>query len=107
MRFHQMLANGGTYEGRRYLAAESVQAMTADRTPEHRGYGYGLTLWNGPRTKDNPFSQGTFGHGGAFGTAGWVDPKKDLVIIFLAQMIDGSVNPVRLAVMQMAESAVE
>jgi CubicO group peptidase (beta-lactamase class C family) len=30
-------------------------------------------------------SIGSFGHGGAFGTHGWVDPAKDLVGVFLIQ----------------------
>jgi CubicO group peptidase (beta-lactamase class C family) len=30
-------------------------------------------------------SIGSFGHGGAFGTHGWIDPAKDLVGVFLIQ----------------------
>src|SRR5262249_42347908 len=32
-------------------------------------------------------SEGTFGHGGAFGTQGWIDPKKDLFVILLIQRV--------------------
>jgi len=52
-------------------------------------------------------SQGTFGHGGAFGTEGWVDPKNDLVRIMLVQVADGSGDAPRSVVMQIGEAAVE
>ena len=32
-------------------------------------------------------SAGTFGHGGAFGTQGWVDPNKNLFVILLIQRV--------------------
>lgn len=30
-------------------------------------------------------SAGTYGHGGAYGTQGWIDPSKDLFLILLIQ----------------------
>ena len=30
-------------------------------------------------------SAGTFGHGGAFGTQGWVDPHQDLFVVLMIQ----------------------
>jgi CubicO group peptidase (beta-lactamase class C family) len=30
-------------------------------------------------------SKGTYGHGGAFGTQGWIDPQQDLFVILLIQ----------------------
>jgi CubicO group peptidase (beta-lactamase class C family) len=55
----------------------------------------------------NLVSPGTYGHGGAFGTGGWVDPKSDLVMVFLSQMNDGTGNPPKNAFWQMAEAAVQ
>jgi CubicO group peptidase (beta-lactamase class C family) len=34
-------------------------------------------------------SQGTFGHGGAFGTQGWIDRAKKIVGVFLIQRSGG------------------
>jgi CubicO group peptidase (beta-lactamase class C family) len=34
-------------------------------------------------------SEGSYGHGGAFGTQGWVDPQKDMVGVFLIQRSAG------------------
>jgi len=30
-------------------------------------------------------SQGTFGHGGAFGTQGWVDPQRNMIFVLMIQ----------------------
>jgi CubicO group peptidase (beta-lactamase class C family) len=59
------------------------------------------------RTADGtlpPTSIGAYGHGCAFGTYGWVDPKKDLVGVFLVQQPD--VPTERSALMAMAASAI-
>lgn len=105
-RFYQMLANGGEFAGRRYLSPQAVEAMKTDRTPEHSGYGLTVSVSNNPATLFNLTSPGTFGHGGAFGTNGSIDPKNDLVLIFLPQMNDGASGPASHAFTQMAEAAV-
>jgi CubicO group peptidase (beta-lactamase class C family) len=105
--FYQMLANGGVSGGKRYLSPQSILAMTQDYTPEHTGYGLTLSLSNGPTALLNLLSPGTYGHGGAFGSGGWVDPKTQLVMVFLAQMNDGSADRARNAFLQIAEGAVQ
>ena len=50
-------------------------------------------------------SAGTFGHGGAFNTHGWIDKKKDLIGIFLIQNAIGT-GDVKYAFMGMANAAV-
>jgi CubicO group peptidase (beta-lactamase class C family) len=52
-------------------------------------------------------SMGTFGHEGAFGTEGWIDPKNDLVRILLTQVSGGIDGDARSVVMQIGEAAVE
>lgn len=113
-RFYQMLLNGGVYEGRRYLSRESIETMTRVFTPPVNpsgwmgGTGYGLTF----EVVDNPegtlllHSPGTFGHGGAFGTEGWIDPKNDLIRIEMVQVSDGTGGAARSVVMQIGEAAV-
>jgi CubicO group peptidase (beta-lactamase class C family) len=105
-RFYQMLANGGEFAGRRYLSPQAVEAMRQDRTPEHSGYGLTVSVATNPATLFNLTSPGSWGHGGAFGTNGLIDPKNDLVLIFLPQMNDGTAGPASHAFTQMAESAV-
>lgn len=74
-RFAQMLANGGTFEGKTYLSKSSHQQMTTKQTGDKLAdkYGFGLTASDGS----------VFGHGGAFQTMMNVD--RGLVQVFLVQ----------------------
>lgn len=113
-RFYSMLLAGGTYGGHRFLSAPTIETMrtvfTPDVTPSGwlGGTGYGLTfeVVNQPVGQLLLHPRGTFGHGGAFGTEGWMDPTHDLVRILLVQVSDGSSGPARAIVMQIGESAV-
>ena len=116
VRFYQMLLNGGTYNGVRYLSKQSIETMTRVFTPDDvkptghlGGTGYGLTF----EIVDEPegtlllHSPGTYGHGGAFGTEGWIDPKNDLIRIVLVQVSDKTGEAARSVVMQIGEAAVQ
>jgi CubicO group peptidase (beta-lactamase class C family) len=110
--FYQMMLNKGSLNGKRLLSPSSVATMTALHTAELKaghnpGTGFGLT-WE--VTKDNQGtltgqSLGTFGHGGAFGTYGWVDPIKQVVGVFLIQL-SGDPKPARDAFVGMTNAAV-
>ncbi len=115
LKFYQMLLDGGVSGGRRFLSKQSIETMTQVFTPNVHpsgwlgGTGYGLTfeIINQPEGTLLLHSPGTFGHGGAFGTEGWIDPKNDLIRIALVQLSDGSSASVRSVVMQIGEAAVE
>jgi CubicO group peptidase (beta-lactamase class C family) len=98
VRFAQMLLNRGKLDDVRILGAKTVDYMTADhlgpevanyiaRTdPTRAGYGFGLTMavrrtTGGPGIMGSP---GDFTWGGANGTNFWVDPKEQLVVVFMA-----------------------
>jgi CubicO group peptidase (beta-lactamase class C family) len=95
--FYQMMLDGGTYNGKRLLSRQGVELMTTlqtgsiDPSGHSPGKGYGLawTVVKDPRGTLQYQSLGTFGHGGAFGTEGWIDVKKDLVGVFLIQRDSG------------------
>jgi CubicO group peptidase (beta-lactamase class C family) len=114
VRFYQMLLNGGVYNGTRYLSKQSIETMTQVFTPDVKpsgwlgGTGYGLTfeVVNQPEGTLLLHSMGTYGHGGAFGTEGWIDPKNDLIRIVLVQLSDGTGGAARSVVMQIGEAAV-
>jgi len=38
-----------------------------------------------PQGVTGMLSSGTFGHGGAFGTQGWVDPEKQMIFVLMIQ----------------------
>jgi CubicO group peptidase (beta-lactamase class C family) len=88
-RFLQMLLNGGALGDTRLLSRKSVEFMTADHLgeeiPLHPGYGFGLgfavrrTLGSGHSLG----SEGDYTWGGIYNTIFWVDPKEDLILIFL------------------------
>jgi CubicO group peptidase (beta-lactamase class C family) len=91
-RFYQMTLNGGRLQGRQIVSQKSLRAMTSVQTGQLEvgfvpGMGYGL-CWGvvrQPQGVTAMLSPGTFGHGGAYGTQGWVDPKQDLFVILLIQ----------------------
>lgn len=90
--FYQMMLNGGVWGGKRLLSKASIHAMTIVQTGDLKaghnpGTGFGLTweVVRDPAGAAMLWSEGTFGHGGAFGTHGWVDPSKGLVGVFLVQ----------------------
>jgi CubicO group peptidase (beta-lactamase class C family) len=109
--FHQMLLEGGSYKGRRYLSRAAIETMTSVHTGDIKsryfiGTGFGLS-WQVVRDADGTLdylSIGTFGHGGAFGTHGWVDRKRQAVGVFLVQGGAG-VNDAKGTFMRMANSA--
>ncbi len=110
--FYQMMLNGGSLNGKRLLSPWSVATMTALHTGDiHAGHnlgtGFGLT-WEVTKANSGMLtgqSIGTFGHGGAFGTYGWVDPDKQLVGVFMTGLA-GDGKPVRDAFVGMANAAV-
>jgi CubicO group peptidase (beta-lactamase class C family) len=114
LQFYQMLLNGGVLHGHEYISRQSIETMTRVFTPDVTpsgwlgGTGYGLTfeIINKPEGTLLLHSPGTFGHGGAFGTEGWIDPKNDLIRILMVQLSDGTANAARAAVMQIGEAAV-
>ncbi len=77
-RFCRMVLNGGTLDGKRFLSEAAVAQMTSKQTGEavKDGYGLGWTV-----------EGGGFGHGGAYGTDMWIDPKRGLITVFLVQHV--------------------
>jgi len=98
LRFAQMLLDKGTFEGRRYLSRKTVEYMTSDqlgegvdRTALHEypnidGYGFGLGVAVRKDYGVSTFlgSPGDFHWSGANGTYFDVDPREQLVIVFMA-----------------------
>ena len=64
----------------------SVQTgdLTTGFTPGN-GWGLGWCLVQKPQGVTDMVSPGTYGHGGAFGTQGWVDPKRGLIFVLMIQ----------------------
>jgi CubicO group peptidase (beta-lactamase class C family) len=91
-RFYRMMLHEGTLDGERILTATSVQAMTRVQTGDLKcsftpglGFGLGFAVVREPQGVTGMLSPGSYGHGGAFGTQSWADPKRDLFVILLIQ----------------------
>ena len=97
-RFAQMLLNGGTFEGRRYLKPETIALMTSDHigpeTKIARDYFYfpgrssGFGLGFAVRTSPYPGTSwplGEYRWDGIEGTFFFIDPKDDMFVIFMVQ----------------------
>jgi CubicO group peptidase (beta-lactamase class C family) len=105
LRFSQMLLNGGELDGVRLLSPKTLDLMTIDHLPAGvsiadpslAGYGWGL----GFRVRtDLGASQllgsvGEYGWAGAYGTYFLIDPEEDLVAMFLPQLRNSGLLPVR------------
>ena len=91
---YQMMLCGGQHQGRRILSEKCLRMMTSLQTGElttgfvpGMGFGLGCAVVRQPAGVTEMLSPGTFGHGGAFGTQGWIDPKQDLFVILLIQRV--------------------
>lgn len=89
---YQMLLNGGEFNGSRYLKKETIGLFTAYHSRNsRRGYGFDKPEKdNAIRKEPYPSSmispQG-FGHTGFTGTCVWVDPKYNIVYVFLSNRV--------------------
>ena len=113
LRMYRMMLNHGSYEGRRYLSPFSVHLMTeAHTTGIHpvgwmRGADYGLAweVVTDPLGELAGHNKGAYGHGGAFGTQGWIDPTNGVISILLIQRSDGGTDSLQRVFLNMAESS--
>ncbi|MFN3324374.1 MAG: serine hydrolase domain-containing protein [Bryobacteraceae bacterium] len=95
-RFYQMMLNKGTLDGKRILSAAAVELMTAVHTGDIPagwspgvGFGLGWAVVKDPAGTFRYNSIGSYGHGGAFRTYGWVDPAKNLAGVILFHRTNG------------------
>ena len=94
-RFSQMLLNGGQLDRVRLLGRATVAQMSSDHVGDiriaspvlARGYGFGLGFAVRKETGLNwvTGSAGEYRWGGAGGTAFWVDPKEQMVVVWMTQ----------------------
>lgn len=91
-RLYQMMLQHGTMDGKRILSEATVEKMTRNHTGDLRaGFTDGIVMGLGFQVVGKPvgvtevLSPGTFGHGGAFGTQSWADPKKEMIFILMVQ----------------------
>lgn len=87
--YGQLLLNRGEYGGERYFRAETVDQFTSKQSTTSRR-GLGFDRHDPDHTKEYPSklaSDATFGHTGYTGTCIWIDPKEQLIYIFLSNRV--------------------
>jgi CubicO group peptidase (beta-lactamase class C family) len=94
-RFYQMVLGGGELNGVRILTRQAVRQMTTIQTGDlevgftpGNGWGLGWCVIREPQGVSRLLSPGTYGHGGAYGTQGWVDPQRGLILVLMIQRPD-------------------
>jgi len=95
-KYMQMLLQEGSYSGKQYFKAATVNEFTKIQYPEshnRRGLGFDKPLIGNDTLSLKlsypapEVSADSFGHGGFTGTFVWADPKNELVFIFLSNRV--------------------
>jgi CubicO group peptidase (beta-lactamase class C family) len=91
-KLYQMMLRQGQWHGQQLLSKKAVETMTRLQTggittgfTNGMGWGYGFAVVREPIGVTEMLSPGSYGHGGAFGTQGWIDPHKGIFTILLIQ----------------------
>lgn len=91
---YQMMLNRGSYGGFQYIKPEVVDLFTSKQSPVSRR-GLGFDRWDPISERHYPSklaSDQAYGHTGFTGTCIWVDPKYNLVYVFLSNRVHPSVS---------------
>ncbi|MDX2234574.1 MAG: serine hydrolase domain-containing protein [Hyphomonadaceae bacterium] len=123
LKFCRMLIQGGVLDGQRLLGRKTVELMTQNHLPGGRfltdmslslfseaaydgiGFGLGFAVTVDPVRTLLPGSAGEYSWGGAASTYFWIDPKEDLIVIFMTQLLPSTLYPLRRELRTMAYAA--
>ena len=96
LKFSLMLLNNGSYKGQQLLNKETLDLMKFDHSQglkykklafgKKKGFGLGFEVVKEDGTKFG--SKGTFGWGGMFGTYFRIDPKQNMIMIYMTQSFE-------------------
>ncbi|HEX7791274.1 MAG TPA: serine hydrolase domain-containing protein [Afipia sp.] len=100
-RFTQMLLNGGTLDGKRYLSPKTVAYMGSNHIGPAAGvmpgpyylpgagfgFGLGFAVRTEPGVSPVEGSVGEMSWSGVAGTTFWIDPKEDMFVVFMSQTV--------------------
>lgn len=123
--FASMLLNGGSANGTRFISPKTIQLMTANHLPGGKtladistsmfsevgyagvGFGLGFSVTTDVAASMLPGSNGDYAWGGAASTYFWIDPREELICIFLTQLLPSDTYPVRRELRTLVYSAFE
>ncbi len=91
--FYQMMLNGGVWKGHRLLSESAVAEMTRTQTGDIKtgfvdgmSWGLGFQVVKQPEGVTAMLSPGTYGHGGAYATQSWADPRRQQAYVLMIQV---------------------
>ena len=109
--FLEMIRCGGRYDDAQILGRKTVELMLRNHLPgdmasmgqptfsempmEGIGFGLGGAILLDPAKAQILGSEGEFTWGGMASTAFWIDPKEELSVVFMTQLIPSSCYPIR------------
>jgi CubicO group peptidase (beta-lactamase class C family) len=123
LRFCRMLLNGGELEGIRLLSPKTIELMTANHLPDGKelpdlsvslfseatyagvGFGLGFAVTLNPARTLIPGSPGDYSWGGMASTYFWIDPREELIVIFMTQLMPSATYPLRRELRTLVYSA--
>ena len=105
-RFASMMLNKGELDGIRLLGRKTVALMTMNHLPDGQdltnlaqpgmftetayagvGFGLGFSVMQSPARAMIAGTPGEFAWGGAAGTAFWIDPGEQMIVVFMTQIM--------------------
>jgi CubicO group peptidase (beta-lactamase class C family) len=123
LKFCRMMINGGSLDGVQILSPKTVELMTRNHLPDNKdlptlsrslfsevayngiGFGLGFSVTMDPVKTMIPGSVGEYSWGGAATTSFWIDPREDLIAIFMTQVLPSSFYPIRRELRTMVYSS--
>ncbi|HLS81408.1 MAG TPA: serine hydrolase domain-containing protein [Steroidobacter sp.] len=125
LRFCRMLLNGGVLDGVRILSPKTIELMTVNHLPGGAelpdlsvsmfneaayagvGFGLGFAVTLNPARTLLPGTAGDYSWGGLASTSFWIDPREELIVIFMTQLMPSSTYPLRRELRTLVYSAFE
>jgi CubicO group peptidase (beta-lactamase class C family) len=124
-RFCSMLLNQGELDGTRIIGRKTLAMMASNHLPDNKdltemsqsafsettyqgvGFGLGFSVILDPVKTQSLTDVGEYGWGGAASTVFWVNPKEEMVVIFLTQLLPSSTYQVRRELRSLVYSALK
>jgi CubicO group peptidase (beta-lactamase class C family) len=122
LRFCRFMLNGGELDGVRLLGRKTVALMTSNHLDGDMaamgmprfsespytgiGFGLGFSVMLDPARAQIVGTPGEYAWGGAASTAFWCDPKEEMAVVLLTQLLPSSTYPIRRELRVLTYSAI-
>jgi CubicO group peptidase (beta-lactamase class C family) len=125
LRFARMMLGGGILDGVQILSPKTIALMTLNLLPDGKdlpalsrslfsevtyngvGFGLGFAITLDTAKTMIPGSVGDYSWGGAASTYFWIDPREDLIVIFMTQLMPSTTYAIRRELRTLVYSAFE